>query len=581
MPLRKVPERRKPMFDDLFPIDWVAFHFLRPKFLWLMLPVAVVLFIGLLSIRQEIRWKAIIAPHLRPYVIQKGSEKIKLWMYLSGFVALSLGVLALAGPTWKKIELPGQELETPMVILLDLSQSMLAEDLQPSRLERAKFKIHDLLNHNPQARVALIGFAGTAHTIVPLTDDYDIILSHIDGLSPSVMPFPGSDLEAALLLADTIMSVTDAPGSVLILSDDFKEAQFSLLQNYTQSSGNNVQILAMNTEMGSEVPGARDTDGNVVYSALNTPVLSQFSSLEAIKVHRLTLDDSDVEMISKSISDNLMFTEQPEEKDDDWRDAGLLLVIPMAVFILLWFRKGWVLYTLSALLFSSCAEVSSFEDLWYTADYQGQRLSEKGEYEEAAMRYDDPMRRGVAYYKAGEYEDAVRAFSEDTTANGAYNLGLAYFQNGDTAAAMLAFGEALELDPDNAQAKQSQQQLAQLTGGTEELSPEEAQEAQNSEEEGAANNQQNDSPEDLGGGGQEATQEDMEKQRLEETVATDIRKAKEMDEVPEDVGGQIQQDNSKVLMRKVDDDPSLFLKRKFEYQVKKENIKPKADAKKW
>lgn len=569
------------MFDDLFPIDWAAFHFLRPNFLWLILPVAVVLIIGLLSFRQEIRWKAIIAPHLRPYVIQKGSEKIKLWMYLSGFVALSLGVLALAGPTWKKVELPGQELETPMVILLDLSQSMLAEDLQPSRLERAKFKIHDLLKHNPQARAALIGFAGTAHTIVPLTDDYDIILSHIDGLSPSVMPFPGSDLEAALLLADTVMSVTDAPGTVLILSDDFEEEQFSLLQTYTQNSGNKVEILAMNTEMGSEVPGARDADDSEVYSVLNPQVLGQLSSLEEIKVHRLTLDDSDVELISKGISDNLMFTEQPEEKDDDWRDAGLLLVIPMAVFILLWFRKGWVLYTMSALLFSSCAEVSSFEDLWYTADYQGQKLSEKGEYEEAAMHYDDPMRRGVAYYKAGEYEEAVRAFRDDTTANGAYNLGLAYFQNGDTAAAMLAFGEAVELDPDFAPAKQNQQLLAQHYSGQDELSMDKAEEAQKEGQQGSANNQQNDSMEDLGGGGQEATQEDMEKERLEETVTTDIRKAKELDEVPEDVGGQIQQDNSKVLMRKVDDDPSLFLKRKFEYQVKKENIKPRADAKKW
>jgi Ca-activated chloride channel family protein len=82
---------------------------------------------------------------------------------------------SLAGPTWKKIELPGQELETPLVILLDLSQSMLSDDLQPNRLERAKFKISDLVGHHPQARAALIGFAGTAHTIVPLTRDYEII----------------------------------------------------------------------------------------------------------------------------------------------------------------------------------------------------------------------------------------------------------------------------------------------------------------------------------------------------------------------------------------------------------------------
>src|SRR5690606_38931487 len=111
----------------------------------------------------------------------------------------------------------------------------------------------------------------TAHTIVPLTKDYDIILSHIDGLSPSVMPFPGSDMEAALALSDSVMAITDAPGTVLILSDDFEEEHFSLLRNYTQNSGKKVEILPMNTAAGSEVPAyrgnaaLRDDEGNAVY----------------------------------------------------------------------------------------------------------------------------------------------------------------------------------------------------------------------------------------------------------------------------------------------------------------------------
>jgi len=576
------------MFNDLFPINWNDFHFLRPEFLWLLLPAALVLLMGLLTLRQEIGWKKIIAPHLRPYVIRKGSEGVKIAMQCVSFLVLVLGVLALAGPTWKKVEVPRQELETPMALLLDLSQSMMAEDLQPSRLERAKFKINDLLKHKPGARAALIGFAGTAHTVVPLTKDYEIIFSHLDGLSPNIMPFPGSNLEAALALADTVMAVTDAPGTVLVFSDDFEESHVSLLQNYMQNSKNRVEIIPMNTPSGSDVPAyngrgtLRDTDGEVVHSALNQTVLSQVASLDGVEVHQLTLDGSDVELISKNISDNLKFTEKPEEKKDEWRDAGLLLVIPMALLLLLWFRKGWVLYGLCLFMLSSCGKVNSFEDLWFTPDYQGQRLSNKGDFEAAANHYTDPLRKGVAYFKAGDYDDAIRAFGNDTTANGAYNLGLAYFQNGDTLAAMQAFGMAAELDPGLEQAQKYRQQLADHFSGKDELSLEKAQEAQQDGQQGAAQNQQNDSMEDLGGGGQEATEEDMEKERLEETVTTDIRKGKELDEVPEDIGAQIQQqDNSKVLMQKVDDDPSLFLKRKFEYQVKKENIKPKADEKKW
>jgi len=573
------------MFSDLFPIDWSAFYFLRPPFLWLLIPVLVVPLLGFLSIRQEVSWKKIIAPHLRQYVIRKGNNHVKILMNIALFLTLSFGVLALAGPTWKKTEEPGQELETPLVILLDLSQSMMADDLQPNRLERAKFKINDLIDHNPQARAALIGFAGTAHIIVPLTKDYDIILSHIDGLKPSIMPFPGSNLEDALALADTLMAVTEAPGTLFILSDDFEDSHFNLLQRFTESSGNKVIILPMNTEQGSEVPafngsGAmKDQDGNVVFSSLDNDILSRLASLEKVEVQPLTLDDSDVELISSAISRNLTFETNPEEMDDDWRDAGPLLIIPMAILLLFWFRKGWVIYVFSLFLLSSCSGVSDFADLWFTKDYQGQRLVNNGKYAEAADRFQDPMHKGVAYFKAGNYEEAIEAFKRDTTAEGTYNLGLAYFNNGDTAAALFAFGEAAELDPELESAKEARQQLAQLKGGTDEVKPEDAQEAQAQQ---TAENIENKDMEDLGGGGQEATEEDMERERKEETVNTDIRKGKELDEVPDDVGSTSQQqDNSNVLMRKVDDDPSLFLERKFRFQVKKEKLKPKSDDKKW
>ncbi len=572
------------MFENLFPIDWQALHFLRPHFLWMLLPVALILFFSLLAFRQEVRWKRVIAPHLRPYVMQKGSERVKVLMYSLFAFALGMGVVGLAGPTWKKVERPGQVLRTPLVILLDLSQSMMAEDLQPNRLERAKFKIRDLLEAGPRARTALIGFAGTAHTIVPLSSDYDIILNHIDGLSPAVMPFPGSDLEAALQMADTLIASTEAPGHVLIVTDDLADEAQAAIQAFAGVSGSRVYILPVNTPSGSAVPARqgsgqqRDASGNPVFSSLDPNAIALLSGLEGVTVQALTLDNSDVEAIAQTIRRGLLFTEEPEETQDEWRDAGLLPVIPMALLLLLWFRKGWVLYSLLLVFLASCGNGQRFEDYWFTRDYQGQRLSQKGDFEAAAERYEDPMRRGVAYFKAGDFEEAIQAFSQDTSANGAYNLGLAYFENGNYAAAAMAFGQAAEMDPGLSEARQYQQELGQLIGGEEEIGLEEAQEAG---PEGQAENQQNDSMEDLGGGGQEATQEDMEKERKEETVATDIRKGQELEEVPDDIGAISQPDNSKVLMRKVDDDPSLFLTRKFAFQVKKGNIKPKPDAKDW
>ncbi|WP_420581290.1 VWA domain-containing protein [Reichenbachiella sp.] len=578
-------QERSRMFNDWLPIDWEQFHFIRPLILWALLPVLCFFIIGLLSIRQEVKWKSIIAPHLRPFVIQKGNLTVKVWMNFILLLVFLFGIISAAGPTWKRMEVSGRNLETPVVILLDLSQSMMTEDLQPNRLERAKFKIKDLLDFNPHARVALVGFAGTAHTIVPLTKDYKIISSHVEGLKPSVMPFAGSDLSLGLTLADSVMSITDAPGTVVIFADDFESSNTELFGQFVSQTNHTIEIVPMGTITGGEVPSRRgkkvmkDKKGQPVYSALNQQSLNRLGALEGVTLHSLTLDKSDMEVISKKISANLTFTEDPKEKNDEWRDAGLLFVFPMALLILFWFRKGWVIYVTIILFSSSCEKVNSFQDLWYSQDFQGQKLSNQGAYDQAAEKYENPMRKGVAYFKSGDFESAIKAFNEDTTAQGVYNLGLAYFSNGDTLAAQLAFAKAIELDPSNSSALKNQQKIEQIVGGTSKINPSEAQEATES---GVAKNEQNKDMEDLSGGGQEATKEDMEKERKEETVSTDVRLGKELDEVPEDIENDgPRTDQSKVLMRKVDDDPMLFLKRKFEYQVKQKNLKPNPDADKW
>ena len=254
------------------------------------------------------------------------------------------------------------------------------------------------------------------------------------------------------------------------------------------------------------------------------------------------------------------------------------MAIPLAIFLLTWFRKGFVIYSLIGVLFlTSCSDDLKVKDFFYSKDYQGQQQFEKGNYQEAAELYEDEMRKGIAYYKAGNFEMAIQSFSKDSTANGAYNLGLAYYKNGDLAAAQMAFGLAVELDPTMENAANIQTEISRNLGGESEVNPEEAQEAQ---EKQTAQNSENKSPEDLSGGGQKATKKDMEKERLEETVNTDVRKGKELTEVPDDMG-PAPSSPQKVMMRKVDDDPALFLKRKFANEVKKKGIKPNPDLNKW
>ncbi len=573
------------MDDGFLHINWEEFHFLRPQLLWLLIPALLSFIIALVGLRETVRWKDVIAPHLRPFMIKKGSERIKKWMHLALFVCVSVAIMGASGPSWRKIEEPEKILETPLVILLDLSQSMMATDIQPTRLERAKFKIQDFLEAKPGALTALIGYAGTAHTIVPLTRDYNIIKSHIKTLSPDVMPFPGSDLEKALILADTIASRTEAPGNVLLISDDFTETSFGHIQNFVINTNNQVTIMPMNTVGGANVPAKqknqvlKDSNGEIVRSLLDTNILEKMASLEKVSISALTLDKSDVAFLAKNISENLEFKEDVEEKENNWRDDGLWLVIPFAFIVLIWFRKGWVIYGfLIMVTFSSCSEESKFMDLWETKDYQAQKYYDKAQYDEAGKLYTDPLRQGVSWYKAGDYDKAIEAFEQDTTATGAYNLGLAYYKNGDYAAAALAFGKATEIDPEMETAKHNQQVAQRIMEGTNEVDPEEATEAPKKQ---TAQNIENKDQEDLGGGGQEASEEDMKKERKEETVGTDMRTGKEMDEVPPDFESGKSQNSQKVLMRKVDDDPSLFLKRKFKHQVKTKNLKPNNKRTTW
>jgi Ca-activated chloride channel family protein len=401
-----------------------------------------------------------------------------------------------------------------------------------------------------------------------------------------MMPYPGTNLKAALQLVDTITNITTASARLILITDDFTEETFSLLQNYVSDRNTIVEIIAMNTVQGSNVPAVygskplKDSNRKIVHSSLNSEILNKLSSIENIHINNLTLDTSDMELLSKSISSNLEFNEENDEVKSEWQDEGYWLVFPLAFFVLLWFRKGWVVYSLLILVsFSSCSGDSSFKDLWYTKDYQAQKLEEEGNNKAAAETYTTPIRKGVAYYKDSNYKQAIQAFQQDNTVMGAYNLGVSYYKNGNYAAAELAFGKAVEMDPKNEAAKNNQQLMQQVLAGQSETSMEEAQEA--SKETPQAANEENKSPEDLSGGGQEATKEDMEKERLEETVETDITKGKELDEVPENFESGKQDNSQKILMRKVDDDPALFLKRKFLYEVKKEGIKPEKNREKW
>ncbi|WP_194766284.1 VWA domain-containing protein [Tamlana sp. I1] len=568
-------------------IDWDKFHFLRAEYLWYGLPVAILLLLCMVFYGEINAWKKHIAKHLQPYVIQKGTTWKSRLLYLFVLLIFALGFIAFLGPTWNEQKAPAKKVASKLVIALDLSQSMLTADVSPNRLERAKFKINDLLKANPRAETALIVFAATTHTVIPFTTDYKIITDNLDGLQPHMMPERGTGFKMLFQKLDTLFSNNKAPGKILLFTDDLEGMDTPSVSTFVQGHNVALNIYPLATESGGEVPSfynhkvALKHDKKTVASKLQTETLNALKSIEGVTVLDMTLDKSDVTLFAKDISDHLIFEEKPKKKDENWQDDGYWLLIPLMILFLFSFRKGWSLLGVVLLISLSSCDASDndkskdkkagfqFKDLWYTKAYQAQQEYDAKDYLAAAKDFKDPLRKGVAYYKAGNYTKAREYFEKDTTSNGQYNLGVTYAKLGDLEKAHAVFETLVSNDSTNTQAKQN---LSKVNEAMLKKSGMSAEESKVEDGKPNAKNKKNDSMEDFSGGGQKATKKQMEKQRMEEEVATGKRTGKEMDELPDDFKSGKGGIPNNILMRKVDDDPALFLTRKFKYQVKKHQV---------
>jgi len=222
--------------DILSHIDWAQFHFLRPRALYLFVPLAVIVVLLILGNKERRKWKTMINASLRRYMFTRGSWSAIILPLLAFIIAMSCVILGIAGPTWKKKEIPGEKIQAVVLIALDLSKSMLAKDIQPDRLERAKFKITDFLDANPRARAGLIAYAGTAHPVLPFTSDYKLIKFQSASLDNSIMPVQGSNIEVLITLMDSIMKQVAAPSTVLLMTDAIDAEDATLLNNWINST---------------------------------------------------------------------------------------------------------------------------------------------------------------------------------------------------------------------------------------------------------------------------------------------------------------------------------------------------------
>jgi Ca-activated chloride channel family protein len=568
------------------------FHLIRPELLWLLVPL---FFLSLLLFRKsssEDRWKKHLPEHLAQYLIIKGKENSKLPRILM-IILLLIMVFAVSGPTWREIDKGGVKSRSSLIIALDLSRSMLATDIQPNRLERAKSKIEDLLDLRIGMPSALVGFAGTAHTILHFTNDYNTIKYLLEYSSPGIMPVKGTGFKPLFNLADSLFKPFELPGAILILTDDLPESELNLVRQFAEESNTKIEFLLISTPGGAPIPVSKnkflkDENGKTVIPLLNTNSITRFAEIKNTRVNLITLDNSDLESVVSSLKENIEFEKLKEEENREWEDYGYWFMIPAVLLLLFWFRKGWVVSWIIVIYLlpgygcsfekSNDFEKEGFEfaDLWFTSDQQGQNLFDDGDFVSAAEKFEDLYWKGVSYYMAKEYQLAAQTFYQLKTPQGYYNIGMCMAEMENWSEAIFAFEQALELNPDFKEAEHNLSEIKKLIPekrNIELVTPQSFEDKMfgKSEELDQESDEEGDEEETEGGD-----------QQLQEDLAKQIAPGQEQFSLPNENDLQSEkQDRKDALLNQMSDNPAVFLKRKFAMQYRKMKEKIEKPKNKW
>lgn len=494
-------------------IDWQHFHFLRPAWFGLLLPLAWLAW-HLARQRAGSRgWEAVCDPALLPHVLvtrPDAGQRRRLWpALLAGIIA----IVALAGPSWSQLPQPVFSSTRALVIALDLSRSMNATDVAPSRIERARFKIADLLRLRRDGQSALLVYAGEAFAVAPLTDDAGTLLSQLPALAPAIMPVPGNRAATALALArDLLRQAGLARGDVLLITDEVEGDEAVSMAASLHGTGYRVSVLGVGTPQGAPIPQPdgsflEDDSGQIIIAARDDRQLRQVAVAGGGLYRPMTVDDGDLEALAALLDQRPADdeTRATELRSDTWRDEGVWLVLVLLPLAALGFRRGLVLaVTLLILPLPRPAAAMEWQDLWLRRDQQGVRALEQGDAARAAELLADPRWQGAARYRAGEFEAAAGALESRPDADSRYNRGNALARLGRYPEALAAYDEVLQQQPDHEDAKFNRELVQQA------LEQQQPQQQQQGGEQQAGDQQDNGQQQD--GSAQPGTEGDPQQQ---------------------------------------------------------------------
>src|SRR5690554_418068 len=441
------------------------FHFLRPWFL-LALPLAGLCYWWLKQqLPSQHAWLKVIDKNLLPHLVRQQQAKASKPYFLLIIPLLwIIACIAAAGPSWQKIQQPISQQQQALVIVLDLSLSMYAEDESPSRLVRAKRKIEDILQQRKEGLTALIVYSGDAHLVVPLTDDNNTIINLLPALEPTMMPSFGSNIRAALTLAQQQIDNANIPDAqILLLSDELSPKAFQqALEQLTKPQ--QLAIITYGSVDGAPIPlpqsGFLQNDrGDTVLAKLNAQAIQKIAQSAGIPVQHNRLDNKDIQAYIE-VSGELQQAEGEQRYKTLWKDGGHYFVLPLLLLFLFNFRRGWLLVVM-LLVLPETSYALSWQSLWQNNNQQGQAALEQEDYAKAAEQFDDSAWKSYSHYRAGNFEKATKQVDENNAVS-LYNQGNAYTQLGQYPQAIESYKKALALDENFDDAKANKALVEQL-----------------------------------------------------------------------------------------------------------------------
>jgi Ca-activated chloride channel family protein len=434
------------------------FHFLRPLWLILALFGAALPLIWRRSRDLQRRLRGNIAEHLLPHLLITPQDHQRLRPVHLLCAVMILGAVAAAGPTWEQDRPDFLQNRAPLIVAVDLSPSMDANDVQPTRLEAAKHKLHDLIQRRAGARTALIAYAGSAHLVLPPTDDPALLDTFIQALGTGLIDKPGEDVGAVIDQAKRLLSAEKTPGSLLLLTDGADTSRLDGLDKRLHDSQLQVLVLAVGSEDGGVVQGAGgqpkiDSNGRPILGSFDQAALKQLASAVDAPLGSLTLNDDDLNWIELHAQQHFQ-SASVEQRELHWKDAGYWLCWPLLVLALFGVRKGWSVNWMPALLLAAGlgwpaapAQANALSDAFFTRDQQGRWAFEHEHFPQAAALFVDPYWKGVAAYHAADYDLALATFARLDTPQAYFYLGNIYVRRFKFDEAIAAYTQALKLQP--------------------------------------------------------------------------------------------------------------------------------------